>query len=158
MAQIIVRFERGFKGKESPTFPYDLTTLSEANGGFDILKSTPFGNSYTLDFATAALKGEQLGRDANTDFLLISLSSSDYIGHNFGVNSKEIQDTFIRLDRDIEKFLIALDAHLGKGNYTLFLTSDHGATENPNYLIENDRPGGYFKEGIFRKCLEGVCL
>ena len=147
-------FERGFKGKEAPTFPYNLTTLSEANGGFDILKSTPFGNSYTLDFAAAALRGEQLGRDAHTDFLLISLSSSDYIGHNFGVNSKEIQDTFIRLDRDIEKFLIALDAHLGKGNYTLFLTSDHGATENPNYLIENDRPGGYFKEGIFRNALK----
>lgn len=144
------RFERGFKGKESPTFPYNLKALSKENGGFDILKSTPFGNSYTLDFATAALKGEQLGRDTNTDFLLISLSSSDYIGHNFGVNSKEIQDTFIRLDRDIEKFLIALDAHVGKGNYTLFLTSDHGATENPNYLIENGVAGGYFKEATFK--------
>lgn len=148
------RFERGFKGKTTPTFPYDLTALSEENGGFDILKSTPFGNSYTLDFATAALKGENLGRDDETDFLLISLSSSDYIGHNFGVNSKEMQDTFVRLDRDIEKFLIALDAHVGKGNYTLFLTSDHGATENPNYLIENERPGGYFKEGTFRNELK----
>jgi predicted AlkP superfamily pyrophosphatase or phosphodiesterase len=147
-------FERGFKGKETPTFPYDLAALSEENGGFDLLKSTPFGNSYTLDFATAALKGEKLGRDANTDFLLISLSSTDYIGHNFGANSKEIQDTYVRLDRDLEKFLLALDAQLGKGNYTLFLTSDHGATENPNYLNENNRPGGYFKEGTFKNELK----
>ena len=144
------RFERGFKGKEKPVFPYDLKVLSEENGGFDILKSTPFGNSYTLDFATAALKGENLGRDTDTDFLLISLSSTDYIGHNFGVKSKEMQDAFIRLDRDIEKFLIALDRQVGKGNYTLFLTSDHGATENPNYLVENGKAGGYFKEGVFR--------
>ncbi|MBL4662335.1 MAG: alkaline phosphatase family protein, partial [Flavobacteriaceae bacterium] len=143
-------FERGFRGKKTPTFPYNLASLSIYNGGFDILKSTPFGNSYTLDFALAALKAVNLGRDVYTDFLLISLSSSDYIGHNFGVNSKEVQDTYLRLDRDLEKFINALDAQLGHGKYTLVLTSDHGATENPNYLIENGHSGGYFKEATFK--------
>lgn len=143
-------FERGFKGKKTPTFPYNLNDLATMNGGYDILKSTPFGNSYTLNFAEAALKGEQLGQDEATDFLLISLSSSDYIGHNFGVNSKEIQDTYLRLDQDLETFLNALDVQIGEGNYLLFLTSDHGATENPKFLLENGRVGGYFKEATFK--------
>jgi predicted AlkP superfamily pyrophosphatase or phosphodiesterase len=142
-------FERGFRGKQTPTFPYNLTELATTNGGFDILKATPFGNTYTLDFAAAALKGEKLGKDNATDFLLISLSSSDYIGHNFGVNSKEIQDTYLRLDQDLEKFLNKLDLQMGEGNYVLFLTSDHGATENPKYLLENGGVGGYFKEATF---------
>ena len=142
-------FERGFRGKQTPTFPYNLTELATTNGGFDILKATPFGNTYTLDFAAAALKGEKLGKDDATDFLLISLSSSDYIGHNFGVNSKEIQDTYLRLDQDLEKFLNKLDLQMGEGNYVLFLTSDHGATENPKYLLENGGVGGYFKEATF---------
>ena len=84
-------FEGTFKGKETATFPYDLKGLSKDNYGYDIIKSTPYGNKIVTDFAIAALDYEQLGQDNSTDVLTISYSSTDYVGHTFGVNSKEIQ-------------------------------------------------------------------
>ncbi|WP_242204897.1 alkaline phosphatase PafA [Aestuariivivens insulae] len=136
-------FEGGFKGKETATFPYQLDVLKDSNGGYDILKSTAYGNSLIADFAIAALKGEQLGQDDITDVLTVSFSSTDYIGHNFGVNSKEIEDTYIRLDKDLERFFQALDAQVGKNNYTVFLTADHAAVNVPAYLQSVKIPAGY---------------
>lgn len=146
-------FEGGFKGQEKAVFPYDLAKLQQENGGFDLLKATPFGNSLTNDFAIAAIDGEELGNDDFTDFLTISYSSTDYVGHNFGVNSKEIEDTYLRLDQDLEQLLKALDAKVGKGNYTLFVTADHGGVEVPSYLQSVRIPAGYFD---FRKFSEDI--
>ena len=143
-------FEGGFNGKITATFPYELSKLKDYNNGFDILKSTPFGNNLTTDFALAALKGEQLGKDLDTDFLAISYSSTDYIGHNFGVNSKEIEDVYIRLDKEIERLLNELDSKVGKGNYTVFLTADHGAVDVPAYLQSVNIPADYFDSTSFR--------
>lgn len=136
-------FETGFNGKETATFPYDLNELKETNGGYDIIKTSPFGNALTTDFAIAAIKGEQLGQDDDTDILALSYSSTDYIGHNFGVNSKEVQDTYIRLDRDLERLFNYLDAYVGKDQYTVFLTADHGAVDVPAYLQSVNIPAGY---------------
>ncbi|UZO82665.1 alkaline phosphatase family protein [Aquimarina sp. ERC-38] len=137
-------YENGYKGKNKPTFPYDLAKLKDENEGYDIIKYTPYGNSLTADFAIAALKGEDLGTDAITDVLTVSFSSTDYVGHNFGVNSKEIQDTYLRLDKDLGRLLNALDKQVGKGKYTLFLTADHGAVHVPGYLKSQKIPAGYF--------------
>lgn len=147
-------FERGFHGKEKVTFPYNLKTLAPENGDYDILKYTPFGNSLTLDFALAALDNEELGKDDFTDFLLISFSSTDYIGHNFGVNAIETEDAYLRLDRDIERMLQELDKKIGKENYTLFLTADHGALENSHFLQSEGVASNYFKEGTFKSDLK----
>ncbi|WGD35208.1 alkaline phosphatase PafA [Olleya sp. YS] len=147
-------FEGGFKGKETATFPYDLKALSKDNRGYDIIKATPYGNSIVTDFAIAAIDGEQLGQDSFTDVLTISYSSTDYVGHNFGVNSKEIEDTYIRLNNDIERIINALNTKVGKGNYTLFLTSDHGAVEVPSYLQSVKIPAGYFNRDAFKTKLE----
>ncbi|WNH13439.1 alkaline phosphatase PafA [Thalassobellus suaedae] len=136
-------FEGTFKGKEKATFPYDLKSLKDNNGGFDILKSTPYGNSIVADFAIAAIDGEQLGQDAITDVLTVSFSSTDYVGHKFGVNSKEIEDTYIRLDKDLERLFNALDEKIGKGEYTIFLTADHAAVNVPAYLQSVKIPAGY---------------
>lgn len=136
-------FERGFSGKDKATFPYDLAALRRENRGFDILKETPYGNSLTTDFALAAIEGEQLGKDAITDVLAVSFSSTDYVGHNFGVNSKEVEDTYIRLDKDLERLFLYLDANVGAGEYTVFLTADHGAVDVPAYLSSNKIPAGY---------------
>ncbi len=136
-------FEGGFKGKSTPTFPYDLKALSVDNKGYDILKTTPFGNSLTTDFAIAAISGESLCSDEDTDVLTVSFSSTDYIGHNFGVNAVETEDTYIRLDRDLERLFNFLDDEVGKGAYTVFLTADHGAVQVPNYLKSLKIPAGY---------------
>ncbi|WP_178984365.1 alkaline phosphatase PafA [Winogradskyella helgolandensis] len=136
-------FEGGFKGKEKATFPYDLKALSKDNRGFDILKATPYGNDLTTDFAIAAIKAENLGQDKTTDVLAVSYSATDYVGHNFGVNSKEVQDTYIRLDKDLERLFNYLDSTVGQGEYTVFLTADHGAVDVPSYLHSVKVPAGY---------------
>ena len=146
-------YEGTFRGKNNTSFPYDLNALKEQNGGFDILKGTAYGNNLTTDFAIAALEGEKLGADAHTDFLAISYSSTDYVGHKFGVNSKEIEDTYIRLDKDIERLLNSLDEKVGKGNYTVFLTADHAAVHVPAYLKDQKIPAGYFNGGLLKKHL-----
>ena len=145
------KFERGFKGKDEAVFPYDLATLNKTNGGYDILKTVPYGNDLLADFALAALDGEKLGQSADTDFLTISFSATDYVGHNFGVNSKEIEDTYIRLDRDLARILTGLDEKVGKGNYTVFLTADHAAVNVPAYLESVKIPGGYFDSNKFEQ-------
>jgi len=144
-------FEKTFNGKESSVFPYDLKALAPVNGNFDLIKETPFGNSITTDFAIAAIEGENLGANTVTDFLAISYSSTDYIGHTFGINSKEIQDTYLRLDKDLERLFTYLDATLGKNQYTVFLTADHGALQTPAYLQSQHIPAGFFNNSTFEK-------
>lgn len=150
-------FEGKFKGKKTATFPYDLKKLSKQNSGFNILKSTPYGNSLTADFALAAIEGEALGQDNITDVLAVSFSCTDYVGHKFGVNSKEIEDTYIRLDKDLERFFAALDKKVGKGQYVVFLTADHGAIDVPSYLQSAKIPAGYLdndaRKALFQKFL-----
>jgi len=146
-------FEGGFNGQDKATFPYDLKALKDKNMGLDILKATPYGNSLTADFALAAIDGEALGKDDFTDVLTVSFSSTDYVGHNFGVNSKEIEDTYLRLDKDLERLYDGLDAKVGKGNYTVFLTADHAAVEVPAYLASLKIPAGYFDGRVFKEKL-----
>jgi len=142
-------FEGGFNGKETATFPYDLKKLQKDNGGYDILKGTAYGNSLTADFAIEAIKSEALGTDDFTDILTVSFSSPDYVGHNFGVNSKEVQDTYLRLDLDLERLFKSLDELVGKGEYTVFLTADHAAVDVPSYLQSVKIPAGYFNSREF---------
>ena len=127
-------FEKVFKGAMSVSFPYDLDKLKDLNDGYDILKETPFGNNLTTDFVFSAIENEGLGLDSFTDVLTISYSSTDYIGHNFGVDSKETQDAYLRLDLEIERLLDYLDKNIGENEYLLFLTADHGASKIPAYL------------------------
>jgi len=127
-------FEKNLNGKATPTFPKKLKELRAKNGNFNLIKTVPAGNTYTVDFAKAAIIGEQLGKTAYTDFLTVSFSSTDYIGHRYGVAAVETEDTYLRLDKDLEDFFTFLDTEVGKNNYTLFLTADHAAVHVPAYL------------------------
>jgi len=148
-------FEGIFKGEKAPVFPHNLPALQAQNGGYDILKSSPFGNSILKDFAKAAVIGENLGKGKYTDFLAISFSSTDYIGHKYGVDSKEVEDTYIRLDNDIAELLRFLDKTVGKDNYTLFLTADHAAVPVPAYLQSLKIPAQYLNaKGLIKRIYE----
>ncbi|WP_194850056.1 alkaline phosphatase PafA [Nonlabens antarcticus] len=147
-------YEKGMRGKETATFPYDLKTLADKNGGYSLIKATPYGNSIVADFAIKALQEENMGVDDIPDFLAVSFSSTDYVGHNYGVNSVEVEDTYLRLDQDIARLLKALDAQVGEGNYTVFLTADHGAVNVPAYLQEKKFNAGYFDERSFIKDMD----
>lgn len=150
------KFEGGFKGKETATFPYDLQKLRAHNNNFDLLKTVAFGNDLTTDFAIAAIEGEKLGQRNNTDFLTLSYSSTDYVGHNFGVNSKEIQDTYLRLDKNIASLLNYLDTTVGEDQYIVFLTADHAAVDVPAYLDSLKIPAGYFDNKRLRSNIDSL--
>ncbi|PRD53886.1 alkaline phosphatase PafA [Sphingobacterium gobiense] len=137
-------YEGKWPGEETPTFPRKTSELMR-DAGYELIKTTPQGNTLTLDFAKTAIKQEKLGNNSagTTDFLCVSLSSTDYIGHRYSLSAIEMEDTYLRLDRDIADFLIYLDKHIGKGNYTLFLTADHAASYNPMYYTDQQGNGGY---------------
>ena len=150
------KFEGGFKGKETATFPYNLQELRAHNNNFELLKAVAFGNDLTTDFAIAAIEGEKLGQNNDTDFLTLSYSSTDYVGHNFGVNSKEVQDTYLRLDKNIAQLLQYLDKTVGKDQYIVFLTADHAAVDVPAYLDSLKIPAGYFDSRSFRNNIDSL--
>lgn len=126
-------YEGKLYNSAAPVFPYNLKDMYDKNDA-GIIRSTPFGNDLLADFAKRAIEKEELGKDDITDFLTVSFSSTDYVGHLLGPRSMELQDTYLRLDQTIADFLAYLDKTVGKDNYLLFLTADHAGAENVNYL------------------------
>jgi predicted AlkP superfamily pyrophosphatase or phosphodiesterase len=150
------RYEGKFKGTDTPSLPVKTSALYKNNLG--LIRSTPFGNTLTLDMAVAAINGEKLGQGDVTDFLAVSFSSTDYVGHQFGPNSVEIEDTYLKLDRDFATLFTFLDAKLGKGNYTVFLSADHGAAHNPTFLNDHNIPAGMWSGGTVKTDLNKFLL
>ena len=106
------------------------------------LNPTNEGVTMTFALAEAAIDGEQLGQDNITDLLAVSISSTDAIGHEYSTRGKENHDVYMQLDRDVAHFLSVLDTKVGRGNYLLFFTADHGGMHNPNFLKEHKMPSG----------------
>jgi predicted AlkP superfamily pyrophosphatase or phosphodiesterase len=151
-------FEGKFKGESTTSFPHKFTQLWDSNGFYDIIKSSPYGNSLVTDFSIEALKKEELGKGDFTDFLAISYSSTDYVGHMFGVDSKEVQDVYLRLDLEIARLLQTLDEQVGEGNYSLFLSADHGAVQVPAYLQSVKIPAGLVNGVEIKSDIEAYVL
>jgi predicted AlkP superfamily pyrophosphatase or phosphodiesterase len=137
-------YEVPFDKMAGAVFPYPLKALTEKYGK-GLIKYTPFGNTLTVQLALEVLHSEDLGKGNVTDVLLLSLSSTDYIGHRFGPRSVELEDAYLRLDNDLSTFLTALDVAVGKENLLLFLTSDHGVMEVPAYLKDQQQEGGVYQ-------------
>ncbi|WP_435416624.1 alkaline phosphatase PafA [Polaribacter aestuariivivens] len=149
-------FENNFKGQEKPTFPKDLKELRKTNGNYGLIKTIPAGNTFTVDFAKKAIIEENLGKTEYTDFLAVSFSATDYVGHRYGVAAVETEDTYLRLDKDLEDFFNFLDSQVGKDNYTLFLTADHAAVHVPAYLQSLKIPAHYMDTRKFRDFILGI--
>ena len=137
-------YEGTWRGGERPTFPYDLEAFEEDNGGQDIIKGTPHGNTLLVDFALAAIEAEALGADRVPDVLAISFSSTDYVGHKFGAHAMETEDTYRRLDDELGRLFTALDSLIGTGQWTAFLTADHGAVTVPGLEKKRGLPVDYW--------------
>ncbi len=135
-------YEGTFENEEAPVFPHDLA--ANRGDGYGIVNSSPFGNTLIAELAKSAIEGEDLGSGEATDFLGVSFSSTDYVGHMYGPHSIELQDTYLRLDRNIADLLDYLGQEVGRGNYLVVLTSDHGVVDVPQELIDKNLPGGYF--------------
>src|SRR5690242_12529697 len=130
-----VSWEGKFFGEQSPVFPHKMKEIYQKD--HESFRTTPFGNTLTLDFARAAVNGYDLGNGATTDFLTINSASTDYVGHKYGPNSIEVEDTYLRLDKDLASFFKFLDQKVGKGNYLLFLTADHGAAHAIGFMKDH---------------------
>ncbi len=150
-------YEGTFHDEKRPVFPHNLPKLRKENGNFEIIKSTPFGNTLTFDFAKAAIEGEELGKSKWTDFLAVSFSSTDYVGHRYGPDAVEIEDTYLRFDKDLADFISFLDTKVGKGKYTIFLTADHGVVQVPAYLQSLRIPAHYFDGKAFMQWIKTLC-
>jgi predicted AlkP superfamily pyrophosphatase or phosphodiesterase len=139
------KYETGLKGQT--TFPYILADLSEVKKNkldYSLLNKTPFGFTYTSDFAVNLIANEKLGADDVTDVLMVCFTALENIGDLFGPNSVELEDAFLRLDKELAHFLSFLDGQVGKQNTLVFLTSDHGVAQVPSYLSDSKIPAGYF--------------
>jgi predicted AlkP superfamily pyrophosphatase or phosphodiesterase len=148
-------YENGIREGVKATLPLNLPELYKKYG-YGIIRNTPFGNSLTLDMAKAAIDGEQLGADDETDLLTVSCSSTDYIGHQVGTHAIETEDTYLRLDKAIADFLAYLDSKVGKGNYLVFLSADHGAMNNAAFLQDRRIPAGSWDASATAKKLNHV--
>ncbi|HEX7367473.1 MAG TPA: alkaline phosphatase PafA [Pelobium sp.] len=147
-------YEGKLSGEKAPVFPHQLSKMFKGN--YNIIRTSPYGNDLTLDFAKDVIKNEQMGKGAATDFLTVSFSSTDYVGHNYGVNAIETEDTYLRLDKNIEDLLNTLDATVGKGEYTVFLSADHGAAHNPTFLTDRRIPAGLWPSSAILKSLNAA--
>ena len=145
-------YEGTSNGEAKPVFPRNLKQFIGKNYG--AVRTTPYGNTLTFDFAKAAIEGYNLGGGKFTDFLAVSFSSPDAIGHTYGPNSIEIEDNYLRLDKELADFFTYLDKRFGKGNYLYFITADHGVSESPGYYLENKMPSGAIQDKDFSKALQ----
>lgn len=141
-------------GKDQLGFPYDLSSF--VGKDYTKISSTPHGNTLTVELAKAAIAAENLGKGTATDFLTVSFSSPDYVGHAFGPNSWEQVDDYVRLDDELGKLFAYLDNNVGKGEYTVFLTADHAVAHVPAFMKENKLPGGRFDDAGAMKEMNAV--
>jgi len=141
--------DRPYEGKTSfdprPAFPHLLS--AQVGKNYSAISGTPHGSTFTLEFAKSALIAEEMGNDAVTDFLAVSLSSPDYTGHQYGPSSIEVEDTYLRMDKDLAQFFAFLDAKVGKGQYLFFITADHGVANVAGFMQDHKIPAGTIPYG-----------
>ena len=142
-------------GKNTSTTPKaGATAANAATPNLGLLPSTPFGNTITTEMGLEAIRAEQLGQRGTTDFLALSYSSTDYVGHQFGPNSIEVEDTYLRLDQEVARLLNYLDQTVGKGQALVFLSADHGAAHSPEFLRSHNLPAGAVGASVMRDTLQ----
>lgn len=125
------------------SFPHKLSSSGAADEEFNARwERSPFADRYIAQMAAGLVDAMKLGTGDVTDVLTVSFSSPDLVGHAFGPNSQEIHDMYVQLDRTIGALLDHLDATLGKGQYVVGLSADHGVTELPEQIVAAGRDGG----------------
>ncbi len=127
-------------------FPYVYEDIVKTVPDYDLLYMIPEGNTHTTDLAIASLYNENLGKDDETDFLFVNYTVSENIGKLYGPQSIEIQDLMLRLDQDLGHLIDVIEETVGKNNVLIYLTSNHGVSETPQYLLDNKMPAGNFKQ------------
>ncbi len=124
-----------------PAWMINFNRLNKTKPDHDLNTSNE-GVTFTLKLAQDVIRHERLGKHEETDMLAVSISSTDAIGHTYSTRGKENYEVYMQLDKDLAKFFRTLDQEVGRGNYLLFLTADHGAVHNGNFMNQHHLPGG----------------
>ncbi len=140
-------------GADAVAMPYNLQQFKGKD--YSKIAATPYANNMLLELAKTAITAEQLGKRGVTDFLALSFSSPDYVGHAFGPNSWEILDTYVRLDETLGKLFDYLDRTVGRDQYTVFLTADHAGAHIAGFMQKNHLPGDHWDDGELGRELTG---
>jgi hypothetical protein len=138
-------YETGIKGQI--TFPYDLqriTNTGNAVKDYSMLRTIPWGNTYTKDMAIAAIVNEELGQRDATDIIHIGFNATKFLAERYSTWSVETQDTYLRLDQDLAHLLTFLDEQIGMENVLVYLTAENAMAVDPRYLSESRIPSGFF--------------
>jgi hypothetical protein len=124
---------QGVSRRQGRVFPHPMNAglMRPAQAYYDTVETSPYGNELVLEFALRAMDAEKLGAQDVPDFLSISFSSNDLIGHQFGPDSQEVLDVTLRSDLIVRDLLKALDQRFGKGQYVVALSADHGICPMP---------------------------
>ena len=132
------------------TFPHEY---GDASGKYftTFLTTSPAGDELTLEFAKTLIKKEALGKDEITDYLAISFSSTDYVGHLFGPSSLEAEDNMLRLDGVLAELVSSVDELVGLKNVLFVLSADHGGPDTPGYLKSKGIPAEYIDPSAWEK-------
>lgn len=146
------KYEKDRFNEGKTSFPHYFNNLTDDNK-YGEFENTPFANTLITELSKLALVEENLGKGKQPDFLAISYSAPDHIGHEYGTVSYELMDTYIKLDKEIGEILSLLDEQVGKNNYILFLTADHAGMETPYYLEELRVPSGALNS---KACLDSM--
>ena len=129
------------------TFPHALrgkgNSAEPDDEFYDQWATSPYADDYLTHLAETAVDSLGLGKSGATDFLGVSYSSIDYVGHHFGPRSREIQDILITLDRNLAELFAHLDRKVGRGNYVVALSADHGATPVPEDFAKTGVDTGF---------------
>jgi predicted AlkP superfamily pyrophosphatase or phosphodiesterase len=136
-------------------FPYMLDSFIGKN--YSKLWHTPYGNTLTFEMAKAAIINEKMGKGTFTDLLAVSFSTPDIIGHAVGPNAIATEDCYLRLDIELGKFFDFLDLQFGRGNYTSFLSADHGVAEVPGFNEDHKLPGKPWDDVKLAEKLNAAC-
>lgn len=126
--------------------PAWVREFNEANRRTNDVRYNPEGNNIVALFAMAAIEGESLGQRFATDFLTVSFSSTDYVGHRYGTRSEQTEEVYRELDRQIAALLNCLDEKVGTDNYLLFLSADHAGAHNADEMQAMRVPAGKWRE------------
>jgi hypothetical protein len=138
------------------TFPHPMTGGQKTAGNkyYQALINSPFGNELLFDLVKRAIDAERLGHGPERDLLCVSFSANDLIGHCWGPDSQEVLDVTLRTDELVAKLLAHLDEKVGRDNYVLALTSDHGICPLPEVSRAQGKDAGRLDPGLLRRQAE----
>ena len=139
-------------------FPHPLRGNPDSTGPDPVFycqwETSPYADTYLTRIAETAVDKLELGARAGTDFLAVSYSSVDYVGHAFGPRSWEIQDVLARLDHDLAELFAHLDKKVGRGNYVVALSADHGVVPIPEDIQKSGMDAGWLNVESVKERIE----